>query len=71
MHQQIRSGQEGIDGHGSTDSEGVLKVPVEDKYKTKEELLPYFNKIIKNNTTYENREAYEYAVCLKEGKQLE
>ena len=45
-------------------NEQVMRYTYLDKYHNEEELMPYFNDILKNNQTKNNRKAYEYAVCL-------
>lgn len=43
-----------------------MKYAYIDKYESEEELLPYFNNVLKNNNiSIENRMAYEYAVFSK------
>ncbi|MCX7711423.1 MAG: GNAT family N-acetyltransferase [Clostridia bacterium] len=43
-------------------NEQVMKYALMDRVATEEELRPYFDQILKNNQTFENREGYEYAV---------
>lgn len=45
-------------------NEEVMKLTLRDRVSCEEDLRPYFNSILKNNTTILNREAYEYGVFL-------
>jgi len=45
-------------------NEQVMKYALLDRYTCKKDLLPYFKKVLENNKTIDNRDAYEYAVYL-------
>jgi len=45
-------------------NEQTMKYALLDRYTRKEDILPYFRKVLENNKTINNREAYEYAVYL-------
>ncbi len=45
-------------------NEQVMKYTLIDKFGREEDILPYFKKVLKNNITFENRKAYEFAVFL-------
>lgn len=42
----------------------IMKYALNDKYNCEEDILPYFNRVLKNNVTVEHRNAFEYAVFL-------
>lgn len=42
----------------------VMRYALIDAYDTKEEIRPYFDTVLKNNETTEDRRVYEYAVCM-------
>lgn len=45
-------------------NEQVMKYTLLGRYSCEEELQPYFQKVLKNNKTTQNRKAYEFAVFL-------
>jgi [ribosomal protein S5]-alanine N-acetyltransferase len=45
-------------------TEQIMKYALMDRYDNEEDALPYFRKILKNNTIDINREAFEFAVFL-------
>lgn len=45
-------------------NEQVMKYTLLNRYSCEEDLQPYFQNVLKNNTTTQNREAYEFAVFL-------
>jgi len=45
-------------------NEQVMKYALLNRYSCKEDLLPYFEEVLENNKTINNRKAYEYAVYL-------
>lgn len=45
-------------------NENVMKYALMDRCQSREELLPYFKEVLKNNTAVEKRKAYEYGVYL-------
>ncbi|QGQ96590.1 N-acetyltransferase [Paenibacillus psychroresistens] len=45
-------------------NEQVMRYALIEKFNCEEDILPYFKKVLKNNITIENRNAYEFAVFL-------
>ncbi|CUH97792.1 hypothetical protein P22_3938 [Propionispora sp. 2/2-37] len=45
-------------------NEQVMKYALIDKYESEKDILPYFNEVLENNTTYINRKAFEFAIYL-------
>jgi len=42
----------------------VMKYALIDKYTSREDILPYFEEVLENNSSKEDRKAYEFAVYL-------
>jgi [ribosomal protein S5]-alanine N-acetyltransferase len=43
-------------------NESIMKYALMDRYECKDDALPYFQKVLKNNLMTENRKAFEFAV---------